>query len=305
MMQRSIAFFTLISFLFLALSGCVSQEEKEANDLRRIRETEKRLYDDAQRQLRSQQWELAAQTLQTLESNFPFGAYAEQAQLELIFAHYKAFNYDACSSAADRFIRLHPRHRDVDYAYYMKGLSSFDVNPGFMDRFIDRDRAARDMGSARESFALFSQLLSLFPESQYAPDAEKRMIYLRNLLARHEIVVANYYIKRKAYLAAANRGRYVLENFQKTPAVPDALAVIVYSYKALGMEDLMSDSLMLLQENYPEHPSLNENGEFIFDYNAVAESNRSMFSRLTFGFFDKDEPPGFDSREVYDALYKK
>lgn len=286
----------LIVITTLVIAACASQPETGQQEQRM---PERELYELAQRQLRSQQWALAISNLQRLEENFPFGAYAEQAQLELIYAYYRAYNYEASIAAADRFIRLHPRHRNVDYAYYMRGLASFNQSRGFLDRFLPSDMSQRDPGAARESFGYFNQLLTLFPNSQYAPDAEKRMIHLRNLLARYEIHVANYYFKRGAYLAAVNRGRYVLENFQRTPAVPDALAVMVQGYQLLGLEELRDNALALLKSNYPEHPSLKANGEFDYQY-GTDEEERSWLSRLTFGLFDRPEPKGFDSRAVYD-----
>lgn len=285
----------------IGLTACASNQAED--EAARIRETERQLYDAAQRQLRTQQWDLAIDNLQRLEENFPFGTYAEQAQLELVYAFYRNYDFEASIAAADRFIRLHPRHRNVDYAYYMKGLASFNQNRGFFERFLPTDMSQRDPGAARESFGYFNQLLTLFPESQYAPDAEKRMVYLRNLLARYEIHVANYYFKRGAYVAAVNRGRYVVENFQQTPAVPDALAVMVQGYKLLGLDELQHSTLTVLKANYPQHPALNDIGEFDFQF-STAEDERSLLSKLTLGLFDKREPPGFDSRELYDPQFQ-
>jgi len=286
------------------LVGCASEATRQERLRQQARETELQLYENSQRQLRSQQWESAIQNLQALEDNFPFGTYAEQAQLEIIYAYYRNYEFDAAIASADRFIRLHPRHRNVDFAYYYKGLASFANGGGLFDRVAATDMSLRDPGAARESFTHFNQLLTLFPNSSYAPDAEKRMLYLRNLLARHEIQVANYYFKRGAYIAAINRGRNVVENYQQTPAVPDALAVMVQGYQLLGMTELMRRSLDILKMNYPGHPALNKDGEFNFQFRND-ESERSWISKLTFGLFDKTDSPGFDSREVYDAQYKR
>lgn len=287
--------------LVLVLAACASNQDKDAAE--QARETERELYDISQRQLNTQQWDLAISNLQQLEDNFPFGGYAEQAQLELIYAYYRNHDFAASIAAADRFIRLHPRHRNVDYAYYMKGLASFNEGGGVFGRFLPTDMSQRDPGAARESFAYFNQLLSMFPNSQYAPDAEKRMVYLRNLLARYEIHVANYYFKRGAYLAAVNRGRFVVENFQRTPAVPDALAVMVQGYELLGMTELQDNTLAVLKSNYPEHPALNGNGEFEFLFSSN-EDERSWISKMSFGLFDRQEPPGFDSRAVYNPEFQ-
>lgn len=287
-----------IAALFL-LASCSSQDEKGANY-----STEKDFYEAAQRQLKSSRWEIAIENLQALETNFPFGTYAEQAQLELIYAYYRSFEHEAAISAADRFIRLHPRHRNVDYAYYMKGLSSFTEGKGMFERFLKTDLSKRDPGTARQSFAYFAQLLSRFPNSEYAPDARKRMIYLRNLLARSEINVANYYLKRGAYIAAANRGRYVVENFQQTPAVPDALAVMVQSYHLLGMQELGASALESLKTNYPEHPALRKDGSFDLKYSSRS-GDTSWATKATLGLFDKKDPPGFDSRTLYNPEYQQ
>ena len=140
-----------------------------------------------------------------------------------------------------------------------------------------------------------SQLVSRFPDSPYAADAKARMVSLRNLLARHEINVANYYFRRGAYLAAANRGRYVVEHFQRTPAVPDGLAVMAQGYLLLGMEDLAQDSIQVLAMNYPDHPSIDKNGEFTSVY-TMDGLQRSWINRASFGLFDPPQPPQFDNR---------
>ena len=282
----------------LLLGACSSNEPRQPQGL-----SEQDFYAAAQKQLRSSQWEFAIQNLQALEENFPFGAYAEQAQLELIYAYYKNFEHEAASAAADRFIRLHPQHRNVDYAYYMKGLASFTEGNSLFERFVPTDLTQRDPGLARESFAHFSQLLARFPNSPYAPDAKKRMIYLRNLLARYEIHVANYYFRRGAYVAATNRSRFVVENFQQTPAVPDALAVMAQGYYLLGMQDLSDGTVQVLRSNYPNHPAL-EDGKFNYEYGAVA-TGESWISKITFGLFDKREPPGFDTRELYNPEFRQ
>lgn len=291
-----------ISLLSL-LSACSLFQTEEEEEPKTIYDNEQEFYDAAQKQLNSRQWDNSVKTLQALEENFPFGKYAEQAQLELIYAYYKSSEFEAASAAADRFIRLHPQHRNVDYAYYLKGLSSFTEGKGLFERFLPTDVTRRDPGSARESFAYFSQLLARFPKSSYAGDARKRMVYLRNLLARYEIHVANYYFKRGAYVAATNRGRYVVENFQKTPAVPDGLAVSIQGYHILGMTELANTNLSVLKENYPNYPALNEQGEFNYQYSADT-GDKSWLTTATFGILDKQDPPGFDSRAIYNPEYK-
>lgn len=243
-------------------------------------------------------FETAVEFLQAMESRYPFGPYAEQAQLDIIFAYFKSYEKEAALAAAERFIRLHPQHPKVDYAYYMKGLSSFTEGQGLLERFMPTDLSKRDPGSARRSFADFSELLTRFPNSEYAPDARRRMVYLRNQLARYEIHAANYLFKRGAYLAAANRGRYVLENFQETPAVPDALAVMIQAYHLLGLDELSVQSMAVLKSNYPDYPYLNANGDFLYQENPQ-EIERSWLNIATAGLLGESSEIGFDTRSVY------
>ena len=284
--------YILVFLLSLAITACSSTEEGPdiAADT-----GEQQIYEQAQRYLNQSSWDLAIRSLQTLESRYPFGQYAEQAQLEIIYAHYNAYEQEAAVEAADRFIRLHPAHPNVDYAYYMKGLAAYSANEDVLSRFLPTDEAERDMSQIKEAFAEFAQLVSRFPDSPYAPDAKARMVHLRNLLARHEIIVANYYFRRGAYLAATNRGRHVVENFQRTPAVADGLAVMAQGYILLGLDDLAKDTIEVLAMNYPEHPNLDENGEFVSVY-TLDGLQRNWVNKLTFGLFFPPTPPQFDNR---------
>lgn len=286
--------FLLTGTCFLLITACSSNDEKEETV-----SLESELYETAQDQLEHRRWTQAINNLQTLEEHFPFGKHAEQAQLELVYAHFGAGDPDSSTASADRFIRLHPQHRNVDYAYYMKGLSAYVKDKDFISSIIATDRSTRDPGAARESLTLFTQLLHRYPESAYAADAQKHILALRNLLARYEINVANYYFKRGAYLASINRGRYVLENFQGSPAVPDALAVMVQGYHLIDMDELATRTESVLKLNYPDHPALNDDDEFNYQYAANTGAD-SWLSKLTFGFFDKTEPKGFDTRQQYD-----
>lgn len=298
---------TTIYLLLLVLlsSGCSflnkpKPKEKSETD----NYTEQDFYDAAQKDIKLGDWEKAIKNLEGLEAKYPFGDYAEQAQLELIYARHRSGEYEAAIAAADRFIRLHPQHPNVDYAYYLKGLSSYVQTKGFFDQILPTDDTKRDPGSARGSFTTFSELLNRFPESAYAPDARKRMVHLRNVLARHEIHVANYYFLRGAYLAAANRGRYAVENFQKSPAVPDGLAVMAQAYHFMQMDDLAADAEQLLASNFPDHPSLDESGKFRY----VTDPNyrpATWLNRLTLGLYDHPDAPSYDTRYVYNERFKK
>jgi outer membrane protein assembly factor BamD len=268
----------LLSLLGL-IAACSSDGEEPT-----IEQTELAFYESANSSLRASNYQVAVTKLQQLEARFPFGRYAEQAQLEIIYAYYKSVQPEAARNAADRFIRLHPQHANEDYAYYLRGMASFEEDSNFLDRFLPTDPSKRDPGAARQSFSDFAQLISRFPESKYAPDAQKRMIYLRNLLAAYEIHVARYYIQREAYIAAANRGRYVFENFQYSPSVADGLAVMVEAYMNLDMQNMARDALMVLVANYPDHSSLDKSGNFVLD-KATKNSEKSWLNIVSFGLF--------------------
>lgn len=278
----------LAAFLATLLSGCFGNDDLEIAD-----SGEQQLYFEAQRHLENENFDLAIRTLQLLESRYPFGRYAEQAQLEVVYAHYGAYDFEASIESADRFIRLHPQHPSVDYAYYMKGLAAYDIEGDFFSKILPSDDTKRDVSHIKESFAEFAQLLARYPNSPYAADARARMVHLRNMIARHEIHVANYYFRRGAYMAALNRGRYVVEHMQQSPSVADGLAIMAQAYLLLGLEDLADDSVAVLRLNYPDHPMLDESGEFLslYDENGL---QRSMVNRMTFGLFDPPEPPQFD-----------
>ncbi|MET1081096.1 MAG: outer membrane protein assembly factor BamD [Pseudomonas sp.] len=285
----------LLLIAILALTAACSSNEVVDENM-----SEAELYQQAQADLDGKSYTSATSKLKALESRYPFGRYAEQAQLELIYAYYKNAEPEAAKSAAERFIRLHPQHPNVDYAYYLKGLASFDQDRGLLARFLPLDMTKRDPGAARDSFNEFAVLTSRFPTSRYAPDAKARMIYLRNLLAAYEIHVAHYYLKRQAYVAAGNRGRYVVENFQETPAVGDGLAVMTEAYQRLGLDDLAGTSLETLKLNYPAHASL-ESGEFV-PLEEEAD-NRSWLAKMTLGLIETDTPlPPGQTRASQDVI---
>jgi outer membrane protein assembly factor BamD len=306
---------SLMRFLFsmLLLTCCLATGCTWFNSLNGISETsekidtngytEKDFFNAIQGDLKGGFWQTAIDKLRSLEAQYPFGDYAEQAQLELIYAHFRVGEHVAVVSVAERFIRLHPQHPNVDYAYYLKGLSSFVESDGMFGKLLPMDETKRDPGSARNSFSSFSELLNRFPESQYAPDAQKRMIYMRNILARHEVHAANYFLTRGAYLAAANRGRYIVENFQKTPAVPDGLAIMAQAYHLMEVHDLSNNAAELLAKNYPNHPVLDTNGKFQYQSTSLS-LKRSWTNTLTAGLFDKPESLGFDSRHIFNERYK-
>lgn len=276
----------LMIFAAIILAGCASTENKE-----QLPESlsEADLYQMSSKAIDDGRYSEAIKSLRTLESRYPFGTFAEQAQLDIIYTYFKNAEPEASKAAADRFIRLHPQHPDADYAYYMKGLASNTASMGLLERYLPMDLTRRDPGQARVSFNEFGELLNRYPDSKYGPDARQRMLALRNRLAKYEIHAANYYLKRKAYVAAVNRGRYVVENMQQTPAVSEALAIMVEGYQHLQMPSPAGEALAVLRLNYPNHPSLDGNGNFV-GYKVFEDVDPSIWNTLTFGLIGNSKP---------------
>ena len=248
------------------------------------------LYSSAMSKLEAGNYRPAIEDLEAMEARYPYGRYSKQAQLELVYAYYRSRQAGEAKTAAARFIRLHPDHEHVDYAYYLKGLTAFEEDKAAFEQYIGTDKAKKDPGAARDSFADFSTLLNRFPDSEYAADSRVRMVYLRNLLAKHEIHVANYYLSRNAWLAAANRGKYVVENYQLTPAVEVALQIMVQAYTELGLLDNASNAQQVLEANFGENITADES-EIAYTVWLNMEEQQTpeppnWFSRLTFGLFD-------------------
>ncbi|MCA1924980.1 MAG: outer membrane protein assembly factor BamD [Thiobacillus sp.] len=210
-----------------------------------------KLYAEAKDNLNSGNYERAVKLFETLESRYPFGRYAQQAQLEIAYAYYKDNEPISAIAACDRFIKLHPNHPNVDYAYYLKGLANFNDDLGLLGNLVDQDMSERDPKAAREAFLAFKELVTRFPDSKYTPDATARMKYLVNALASNEVHVAKYYLKREAWVAAANRAKEVLKTYPEAPALEEALAIMVVSYDKLKLTDLRDDAQRVLALNFP------------------------------------------------------
>lgn len=278
------------------LSGCNSVpffgKDKDLTDkeVEEIDTTEARAYRAAQRALRSSNYAVAIEQLELLEARFPFGRFAEQAQLELIFAHYQTQDMESARAGADRFIRLHPAHSNVDYAFYLKALAAYRYNLGLLDRIFSADPASRDMAPVRKSYSELAILLREFPNSQYAPDAKQRMLLLRDLLAKSEIYAAEHYLRRGALVAAANRGAYVIENYPDTAARADALAVMVEAYFKLGRFEEANRSLRVLALNHPDFPEFNSAGDLVLE-ERIRNRDRSWTNIMTLGLLDRPDTP--------------
>jgi len=247
----------IISILLcLVISGCAFFNKDDTDSASTW--TIERLYSEAKKAMQGSNYTRAVELYEFLETRYPFGVYGQQALLDLAYVYYKIDNHESALSTADRFIRLYPQNLYVDYAYYLQGLVNFNRNRGATDRIFPTDYSERDITSASSAFQNFSELLERFPNSIYAEDASRRMVYLRNLLAEYEIHVAQYYLRRGSYIAAVNRARYVVENYARTPFVPDALVVMAKAYRVLELNDLSNDALRVLELNYPGHPGIRE-----------------------------------------------
>ena len=252
--------------------------------------TEEILYNRARTSMRSGNYNAAVERLEQLEARFPFGRYAEQAQLELIYAKLMSHSLDDAEAAADRFLRLHPQHPHIDYVLYLRGLTSEKMDRNLFDRFRPDDASKRDVSNTRQAFAQYSELLAEYPDSTYAKDARQRMIHLRNLLATAEVNIALYYMSRGAYVAAANRARGVVENYSLTPATADALSILVEANYQLGLPETANDALRILAINYPDHSTFDVDGNFAFAQ-TTAKRRRSLLSVMTLGLIGRSRVP--------------
>jgi outer membrane protein assembly factor BamD len=233
--------------LALGLAACATQE---AYDETRGW-TVDRLYAEAHDELNSGNYTRAIKLYETLEARFPYGRFAQQAQMDLAYTHYKDGDPELALAAADRFIRLHPSHPNIDYVYYLKGLVYYHDDSSVMSKWTGQDMSERDPKAAKEAYQAFRELVSRLPDSKYAPDAREKLNRLVNALGGYEMHVARYYMKRGAYLAAVNRAQTVVKEYSNTPNVEEALAIMVAAYDKLGMKQLAEDSRRVLVMNYP------------------------------------------------------
>tara|TARA_B100000212_G_C27315177_1_gene507583 strand:+ start:52 stop:813 length:762 start_codon:yes stop_codon:yes gene_type:complete len=234
-------FLFLLAFTYSCASRNLDSSQAEIS-------LEKKIYDEAQDRLKNGSYSMAIDALEALERRFPFGKYAEQAQAELIYAYYENGLYDGAVRAADRFISLHPRHPNTDYAYFMKGLASFSKEKELLSSLpvLGDLTYKRDLTSAKESFKLLNDFLSRYPESIYVEDAKRRMLFLRNLIAKQEVEIAEFYIKRKAYIAAVSRADYIISSLPNSSVIQKALEIKVEAYNQMKKKDLADQAKEVL-----------------------------------------------------------
>jgi outer membrane protein assembly factor BamD len=211
-----------------------------------------KLYGEAKDAMTSRDWAKAIKYLEKLEARYPYGRFAQQAQLEVAYCYWKESERASAVAATDRFIKLYPNHPNVDYAWYLKGLINFNETLGVLWWLTTPDLSDRDPRSSRDAFNAFKEVVTRFPDSKYAADSAARMRYLVNNLASYEVHVARYYMRRGAYLAAANRAQYAIKTYQQAPALEDAVFVLVRAYDALGMEALRDDAARVMKTNFPK-----------------------------------------------------
>ena len=239
-----------LALLLLAslLSACGSLSSEKTDETKNW--SASKLYAEAKDELNGGNYDKATKYFEKLESRYPFGAYAQQAQLEIAYSYYKQNDQAQCIAAVERFIRLHPNHPNVDYMYYLRGLANFKDKKGLFDFISNQDPTERDPKAARDAFDAFRQLIERFPDSKYAPDARDRLKYLVNAMAQYEVHVASYYFKRGAYLASINRAQNVVRDYPDSPSAQEALKIQIRAYEILGAKELRDDAQRVYKLNF-------------------------------------------------------
>ena len=248
--QMMFLLFFVINISACSVFGLFGKDDEEKDPEIAADESAAKLYNKAHKLLIGRDFTGAVEQFELLESRYPFGRYAQQAQLELTYAYHKQSNIDQALNTINRFIQLNPQHPSIDYAYYMKGLITYNSGKNLIHFLIKRDPSNNDPTSLQESFSVFGLLIDKYPDSEYADDAKLRMIYLRNELAEYELKVAKFYMKRGAYVASANRAKYIMENYQGAIIMPEAVYILEQAYLALGINDLADDTHRVYAQNY-------------------------------------------------------
>ena len=238
-------------------------KDKEEED-----KTAEELYSDARESMEKGNWETALGQLRTLEARYPYGKYAIQAQIDTVYIYYRSDQTGPALAAADRFIKLHPTHASVDYIYYLKGLSGFEEDSSLLGRLLGYDDLSdRDASPMYDALITFQEVYTRFPDSRYAPDARIRAQRLLDSMARNEIVVAKYYYSKDAHVAVVNRARGIVQDYSSTPSIEEALAMMMSSYRKMGLSDLSDDARRALEHNFPD-------SEYLDQYDDIKADNR-------------------------------
>ncbi|MCW8356276.1 MULTISPECIES: outer membrane protein assembly factor BamD [Marinomonas] len=277
--HHSLLRFSGIVSFSLFIVACSSQPVQEPDLPERV------YYDKAQQALEENLPSTAIKHLKDLDSRYPFGEFSTRAELDLIYAQMEASDFIAAHATAERFIKNHPEHDSIDYAYYMRALSTYKGAESLMSRYLDLDPSERDSKELSKAFNELADFTSRYPKSKYAPDAKARMYHLREMVSRHELQVARYYLKRKAPLSALRRSQEVILHFPSTQSVEEALAISVQSYKDLQQADLAQTNLAVLKQNFPKSTHLDEQGNFI-PLTLPSDADPSFLYWVTFGLID-------------------
>ncbi len=260
MTRRSLPLRPLLLLLVIAMlagTGCSSVGKLfKGKDAKEENQTVEELYATAQKSMRNGNWDLAVTNHKRLIAQYPYGPYTEQALIETAYAQFKMGKNDDAISTIDRFLRTYPTHRNAAYMYYLRGLVNSNRDTVFLQRVWALDASRRDLATPRQGYNDFATVIERYPDTRYAADARERQAELRNLFARHELDVALYYLRRGAWVAAANRAKQLLEEFPQSRYQNDAVATLAEAYTRLGNETLAADARRVLQQNAPNHPWL-------------------------------------------------
>ncbi len=242
-----IAFFLLFCTAISLLTACSSDPKDETDGW-----SQNKLFSEAKQRLDDGDFANCVKYFEKLESRYPFGPFAQQAQINIAYCYWKNGENDLGVVAIDRFIKLHPGNDSIDYAYYLKGMITFNSNLGFFANLTGQDLSERDPKAAKDAFEAFKILTTRFPNSKYSPDALDRMRYIVNSLAESEVNAARFYFRKGAYLATINRAQQAIKDYDRAPAIEEAMYLMVKSYDALGMKDLSADALRVFKLNFPD-----------------------------------------------------
>lgn len=243
--------------LVLVIAGCsggkgLFKGKKNRNEGVPVAE----LYDRAHGQMEHGNWSSASETFGRLIAQYPYGPYAEQALMEQAYAQYKAGKHEDAISTIDRFIRTYPTHKNIAYLYYLRGLTNMARNAVFMARTFNLDTSNRDLEAPMQAYNDFNTLIARYPNSRYVADARQRMVFLRNQFARFELTTGLYYLRRGAWVSAAQRATYLLETYPQSEYQNDAVALLGEAYTRMGEAKLAADARRVLEQNDPQHPWL-------------------------------------------------
>jgi outer membrane protein assembly factor BamD len=277
--HHSLLRFSGIVSFSLFIVACSSQQVQEPDLPERV------YYDKAQQALKENLPSTAIKHLKDLDSRYPFGEFSTRAELDLIYAQMEASEFIAAHATAERFIKNHPEHDSIDYAYYIRALSTYKGAESLISRYLNLDPSERDSKELAKAFNELADFTSRFPNSSYAPDAKARMYYLREMVARHELQVARYYLKRKAPLSALRRGQEVIQHYPSTRSVEEALAISVQSYQDLQQIELAQTNLTVLKQSFPASQYLDAQGNFI-PLKQPSDADPGFLYWVTFGLID-------------------